>query len=172
MLHFNIHNELMHIVAVKKHVKYMKASSDLYHTIRFRMFKGFAFFDMSNSRLVFFLLTFGYLQAHSQAEDYKITSLDEEFTMEVSREKHEVKIILRFKDASQYSHAMIEKTDELKIEFRQCAYIDMDEVKGGLIEKRDRFPRIHSPSYYRLRTVTKEGIERTYPPVRLPAKTL
>lgn len=109
----------------------------------------------------------------AQSEDYKISSIDGEFTMEVSRESQEVKILLHFRDATQYSYVLIEKTDEIKNEFRQCAYIDIDEekTKDGLIEKRDKYPRLYNASFYRLRTVTKEGIERTYPPVRLPSKS-
>ncbi len=99
--------------------------------------------------------------------------MDGEFTMEVSRENQEVRIIMRFRDVTQYSYVMVEKTDELKNEFRQCAYVDVDEenAKDGVIEKRDRYPRMYNTSFYRLRTVTKEGIERTYPAVRLPAKS-
>jgi len=99
--------------------------------------------------------------------------MDGEFTMEVSRDNQEVKILMHFRDASQYSYVLVEKTDEIKNEFRQCAYIDIDEekTKDGIIEKRDRYPRMYNASYYRLRTVTKEGIERTYPAVRLPAKS-
>lgn len=98
--------------------------------------------------------------------------MDGEFTMQVARDNQEVKITIHFRDASQYSHATIEKTDELKNEFRQCAYIDLkdDNAKNGVIEKTDKYPRFFSASFYRLRTVTKEGIERTYPPVRLPEK--
>ena len=108
-----------------------------------------------------------------QTEDYKLSSVDGEFTMVVSRENQEVKILLHFREASQFSYVLIEKTDEIKNEFRQCAYIDIDEekAKNDVIEKRDKYPRMYNASFYRLRTVTKEGIERTYPSVRLPAKS-
>ena len=106
-------------------------------------------------------------------EDYKISSVDGEFTLEVSREKQEVKILVVFRDATQFSHAVIEKSDDIKSEFRQCAYIDANtDVKiDGATEKKDKYPRVYSDSFYRLRTVSKEGIERSYPAVRLPAKT-
>ena len=116
---------------------------------------------------------FSFPKSTAQTEDYKISAMDGEFTMEVSRDNQEVKILMRFRDASQYSYVLVEKTDEIKNEFRQCAYIDIDEekTKDGIIEKRDRYPRMYNASFYRLRTVTKEGIERTYPAVRLPAKS-
>ena len=114
------------------------------------------------------LFSIWFVQTKAQSTDYKLSSLDGEFTMEVSRDQHEVKIAVQFTDAGQYDHAMIEKTDELKNEFRQCAYISLTEDKKPVIEKRDKYPRITTDSYYRLRTITKEGIERTYPPIRLP----
>ncbi len=99
--------------------------------------------------------------------------MDGEFTMQVSREDKEVKILLNFRDASQFSHALIEKSDDIKNEFRQCGYVDLkSEVNpNGDVAKKDKYPRMHSASYYRLRIVSKEGIERTYPAVRLPGKT-
>lgn len=120
---------------------------------------------------VAFSLTFP--KSATQTEDYKITSMDGEFTMEVSRDKQEVKVLLLFRDASQYNHALIEKADDVKNEFRQCGYVDLksDPTPDGRVEKKDKYPRMYSASFYRIRTVSKEGIERTYPAVRLPAKT-
>jgi hypothetical protein len=130
----------------------------------------FSFFlDRKRTSLVSVIFCLGLIKAAAQSGDYKLCSLDSAFTMEVAREQYEVRIIVRFTDAAQYDHAMIEKTDELKNEFRQCAYIAIADEKKPSIEKRDRYPRVSTDSYYRLRTVTREGIERTYPPVRLPA---
>src|SRR3954470_21327853 len=152
----------------------MKASPDLCNTIpmhtMFQFSRLYTFLSSAHLRAIAFaLFTLLGTQAQAQSEDYKQSSLDGEFMMEVSRDKHEVKIVLHFTDATQYNHAMIEKTDELKSDFRQCAYVDLAEEKATAIEKRDRYPRVSTDSYYRLRTVTKDGIVRTYPPVRLPA---
>jgi hypothetical protein len=135
------------------------------------MFQSFALLNSFRSgyRVISFVLfSVLLLQAKAQSCDYKLCALDSAFTMEVSRDQHEVRIVVLFTDAAQYDHAMIEKTDELKNEFRQCAYIAMAEEKKPAIEKRDKYPRISTDSFYRLRTITKEGIERTYPPIRLP----
>lgn len=124
--------------------------------------------------LTFLFLLVCSICSKAQTEDYKLSSSDGEFAMEVSRENKAVKVSLHFTEARKYSHLFIEKSDDLKSEFRQCAYIDLreDAKSDGLVEKKDEYPRIYSASYYRIRTVTTEGIERTYPAVRLPAKTL
>jgi hypothetical protein len=152
-----------------------EASSDLCNTICSRfMICAFSFLQTllksGRALLVAVFCCLSFLETTAQSEDYRMQARDEEFTMEVLRDGHQVKIILQFRDASQYKHAMIEKTDEIGHEFRQCAYVALMEEKtpNGVIEKRDRYPRITTDSFYRLRTVTKEGIERTYPPVRLP----
>lgn len=118
------------------------------------------------------VFSFSFPGSTAPSEDYKLSSMDGEFTMQVSREEREVKIVVEFRDATQLSQVVVEKSDDIKNEFRQCAYIDLktDLKKGNVAEKRDKYSRIYSDSYYRLRTVTKEGIERAYPAVRLPAK--
>ncbi len=112
-------------------------------------------------------------EVYSQTDDYRFTPADSAFTMEVVRDKFEVIIKIHFRDASLYSYIIIEKTDDLKNEFRQCGYIDLkeDKIKNGEVVKKDRYTRsMYTASYYRLIVVSKEGVSRTYSPVRLPGE--
>jgi len=66
----------------------------------------------------------------------------------------------------------IEKSADALNGFSQCKYIKFNESANDsvLIIKRDVYPLAASEDvYYRVKTVTKEGVSRAYPPVRLPA---
>ena len=122
--------------------------------------------------LLYFLVFGSVVWVKAQVDDFRMTPPDSAFVLEVSRLKNEVLITMRFKDASLYNYIIIEKTDDLKDEFRQCAYIDFseDKVVNGTVQKKDKYPRsMYNSSYYRVIVVSKEGVSRTYSPVRLPA---
>ena len=104
--------------------------------------------------------------------DYKMTSMDEEFTIEVTREEKTVKVVLQFTNPDSYSHAVVERLMGTPSQFRQCSYIDFksQKITDGQIITYDLHPsKTIEDSYYRLRTVSVENIERVYPSLRLPA---
>ncbi len=118
------------------------------------------------------LLLFTFSSAFSQSADYKLSSSDNEFSMQLFRESDGVDISLLFTKASQFEYISIEKSADAQNGFSQCKYIKFNESANDsvLIIKRDVYPLAASEDvYYRVKTVTKEGVTRAYPPVRLPA---
>lgn len=107
----------------------------------------------------------------AQAPDYKMTSMDEEFTIELVREEKTVKVIIQFAHPENYAHAVVERLMGEPSQFRQCVYIDLktQKAKDGIIVVHDLHPsKFTDESLYRLRTVSLENIERVYSSLRLP----
>ena len=122
------------------------------------------------------VLTFACLFLFSGVENTpnqgtKEESQDGEFTVEIIREGTYVKFIFVFVEPKKYSHLTIEKNMQMEGSFRQCAYIDLKANNPAIVAK-DKYPfSKYEDSYYRVRTVTVDQIERVYPPIRLPAAT-
>ena len=104
--------------------------------------------------------------------EYTFESVDNEVAMEVERGKGEVFMHLLVKDMNDYDHIIIERSAESPEYFGKCKYISCNDTKaadGALLEV-DKYPYTASKDvYYRIKTVTKDGIERIYPSVLLAA---
>jgi hypothetical protein len=104
--------------------------------------------------------------------EYTFKSVDNEVAMEVERGKGEVFMHLLVKDLNQFDHIVIERSAESADYFGKCKYISCNDTKasnGALLEI-DKYPYTASKDvYYRIKTVTKDGIERIYPSVLLAA---
>lgn len=101
------------------------------------------------------------------------TSADEEVGLLVERNKTEVVLNLSVKDITQYDHIIVERSADNPNYFGQCKYITCADEKttDGKIVKVDRFPFPATKDvFYRLKTVTKDGIVRAYPAVLLAAQ--
>ena len=106
-----------------------------------------------------------------QSNGYTYTAADSSFTMQVDREKVDVRITLTFNDSLTFDHAAIERRAD-NPEFSQCKYISYEDLKarGRHLVEKDMYPYAGSADVsYRLKLVTKEGIIRTFPPISLPA---
>jgi len=117
-------------------------------------------------------ICFYFLPVFSQSNDYFLKSSDAEFAMEVSRGDKGIDIALLLSKASQFDFVTIEKSADSQTGFSQCKYIKFNESANDsvVIVKRDVYPLTSADDvYYRLKTVTKEGVTRVYPAVRLPA---
>lgn len=100
-------------------------------------------------------------------------SADDEVALTVERNKGEVVLELSVRDITQYDHIIIERSADNPNYFGKCRYITCAEEKttDGKIVTVDKYPY---PSikdvYYRIKTVTKDGIARAYPAVLLAAQ--
>lgn len=97
-------------------------------------------------------------------------SSDEEVALDVQRVTGEVKLHLIVKNISQYDHIVIERSAETPDYFGKCKYISSADIKTESIDvvQVDRYPyAANKDVYYRIKTVTKNGIERAYPAVLL-----
>jgi hypothetical protein len=118
--------------------------------------------------IILFLLPFN---PFAQANDYMMKSADNEVGMEVSRNDKGVDIALFFSRASQFEYVAIEKSGDAQNNFSQCKYIKFNESANDsvVIVKRDTYPYSSTEDvFYRLKTITKDGVSRIYPSVRLP----
>jgi hypothetical protein len=99
-------------------------------------------------------------------------SVDEEVGLEVHRGNGDVKLDLQVKDITQFHHIVIERSAESPNYFGKCKYITCALVKtdNGKLTEADRYPYSATKDvYYRVKTVTNDGIERAYPAVLLAA---
>ena len=125
---------------------------------------------MYNTGLFFLFLLFS-AAGFSQSSDYFFHSADSEVAMELSRTELGINIALLFSKASQFEYVLIEKSADAQNSFSQCKYIKFNESANDsvVIVKRDVYPLSSSSDvYYRIKIITKEGITRIYPSVRLP----
>lgn len=95
-----------------------------------------------------------------------------EVAIELERGKTEITMHILLKDASQYDKVIIERSADVLNNYGQCKYmvIKNEEQDGNDYFKRtDRYPLpTHLDSYYRVVTVSKDGVKKTYPGVLLP----
>ena len=109
----------------------------------------------------------GYAQ---QSEAWQV-SADSVFTMHVYRENYKVKVMLYFTNPKAIEYVGIERGDGLKNFFSQCKYIDfkVEDMRDTII-KTDNYPLPASIDVlYRLHIITRDGVSRKYPPVKLVA---
>jgi hypothetical protein len=99
-----------------------------------------------------------------------------EVAIEVERGKQEVVLHILLKDMSQYDHVLIERSADNVNNFSQCKYINPATDKADATDyfkKLDRYPLpVKADCYYRIVTVSKDGITKIYPGVLLPALQL
>ncbi len=108
----------------------------------------------------------------NEESTYTFKSVDEEVAMDVQRGTGEVKLHILIKDISQYDHIVIERSAESPSYFGKCKYISCSDAKtnNGYMLQVDKYPYSAAKDvYYRIKTVTKDGIERAYPAVLLAA---
>jgi len=97
-------------------------------------------------------------------------STDKEVTLEVQRGTGEVKLHLTINHLLQYDHIIIERSAETPDYFGKCKYISCTDAKTekGDFKQIDKYPYSATKDvYYRIKTVTKDGVERAYPAVLL-----
>jgi hypothetical protein len=112
------------------------------------------------------------LNAQDTNSNGSFKSVDEEVGLEVHRGSGDVKLALQVKDITQYHHIVIERSAETPNYFGKCKYISCStaNIKDGKLLEADRYPYSAAKNvYYRVKTVTNDGIERAYPPVLLAA---
>lgn len=110
--------------------------------------------------------------AFAQTPDYIMQAGDGAFVMEVYRADGSIKLLVQLNNPADYSYITIERSLDNQNSFSQCKYFVPKEEKTvhGAITKDDVYTLSSSKDvYYRIKTVTADGVSRTYPPVRLPA---
>lgn len=112
------------------------------------------------------------VRAQTASLNNTFESVDDEVGLSVQRGTGEVKLLLQLKDVNQYDHIIVERSAESPNYFGKCKYISfpLPNVTDGKISEADKYPYAASKNvYYRIKTVTKDGVERAYPAVLLAA---
>ncbi len=118
------------------------------------------------------LMLFAVAATNAQVPDYIMQSSDGAFVLEVYRSGNSVKVMVQMSEPAEYSYVTIERSLDDLNSFSQCKYFvpAQEKTLHGAIVKDDVYAISSSKDmYYRIKTVSKDGVSRTYPPVRLPA---
>ena len=108
-----------------------------------------------------------YLQKINKTLPHQFKRLSTLATLEAVRGQGFVKIYMLIDDVEQYEQILIERSDEMGVNFSQCGFISIEKgkFKNNYIEYTDRYPV--SPKMnilYRIKTIDPEGIMRMLPP--------
>jgi hypothetical protein len=117
------------------------------------------------------LMLVAQLSGNGQATDSQFTSSDSTFTIQLSRQKGEVKISMVLHKKASFDYISIERKSEGDNEFHQCKYIDQKELTSGPanFSRQDMYPApAGSDVLYRLKIVSANDGMRIYPAVLLP----
>jgi len=106
-------------------------------------------------------------------ESYSFKTTDEDIVLEVQRAKTEVQLHLLIKNPSEFESISIERSPENMNSFGRCKYIALADEKlsgNGYLMKIDKYPYSACKDvYYRVNTISKTGVSRTYAPILLKA---
>lgn len=109
----------------------------------------------------------------NEPEIYVFKTADEDIALEVQRAKTEVQLHLLVKNPSEFESINIERSPENMYSFGRCKYISLADEKisaNGYLMKIDKYPYSACKDvYYRINTISKNGVSRTYAPVLLEA---
>ena len=94
-----------------------------------------------------------------------------EVALEVERNKGEVVLHILAQDMAQYDHIIVERSGNGGEFFSQVKYVQTegaDIEDGNYVFRADKYPLPgNTTSYYRVKTVGKDGVTRTFPSVEL-----
>lgn len=110
------------------------------------------------------------LAAYStSAQENVYLSSDSTVKMEVKRENKAIMVYLIFKSDDQLERLVVERSVQPGTGFTQCRYIKPNNSASEVITLgfRDNFASYIQEYYYRLKTISSDGVERSYPPLRL-----
>jgi hypothetical protein len=105
---------------------------------------------------------------------HEFKTKDDDVVLEAERGSGLVVLYIQIKDIKQYDHILIERSmNDDPTYFNRIKYIDLKEEKvdaDGILKKEDKYPVPASKdAYYRIKTVTTDGIARAYPAVLMPS---
>lgn len=105
------------------------------------------------------------------AQENSYVSADSLVQMEVKRDNKSISVALIFKADDHLDRLVIERSAQSSTGFTQCKYLKTNNSASDVItlDFRDLYASYISEYYYRLKTISTDGVERIYPPLRLRA---
>lgn len=97
---------------------------------------------------------------------------DGDVALDVERINGKVNIHIKAVDVKQYETIIIERGAGETAHFSRVKYIvpSKDGINSDYFVKEDSYPMsAKADSYYKITTISKDGVERSYPPIQLPS---
>ncbi|MCX6198847.1 MAG: hypothetical protein NTY88_06450 [Bacteroidetes bacterium] len=115
------------------------------------------------------LLTAGFSFAHTPFVTTNSTyrSPDDKVAMDIQRSKGDVQLHIQLNEAAQYDQLIIERSTDALNYFASCKQLSASQIKGDNIQV-DKYATAKD-IYYRVKTISKDGVTRAYPAILLSA---
>jgi hypothetical protein len=107
-------------------------------------------------------------------EKHEFKSTDREINFDIERKQGEIALYFQSSSFSSYEEILVERCGSDNGSYSVCKTIEVSQVKidGDYYKTSDKYPlTAQKDCYYRIRTVSKDGAMKTFPPVLLPALT-
>ncbi|MBS1625261.1 MAG: hypothetical protein JSS76_13850 [Bacteroidetes bacterium] len=104
------------------------------------------------------------------SEKHEFKSTEREVNFEIERKAGEVTLYIQSAFLNTYDQIIIERMGEVKAGYSACKTLDVAKMKidGDYIVAADRYPLpAQTAVSYRVRTIAKDGTNKTFPPVAL-----
>lgn len=105
------------------------------------------------------------------AQESSYVSADSLVQMEVKRENKTILVSLFFQTTAALDRLIVERSVQSGTGFTLCKYLKTNNSTSDVITLsfRDNYASYILEYYYRLKTISIDGVERSYPALRLPA---
>ena len=114
------------------------------------------------------------IYASASVEKHEFKSTEREINFDVERAQGEIALFFQSDVFGTYDEIIVERSFSDVSGFSACKTIEVSQTKivGGYYKTSDKYPMAgQKDCYYRIKTVSKEGVIKTFPPVLLPALT-
>lgn len=107
------------------------------------------------------------------SDKHEFKSTDREINFDIERKAGEVELFFQSAAFKDYDEILVEKCGEDNGVYSVCKTIEVSQIKinGDYYATSDKYPTTSQKDcYYRIKTISKEGIMKTFPPVLLVAR--
>ncbi len=104
------------------------------------------------------------------SEKHEFKSTEREVNFEIERKSGEVTLYIQSAFLNTYDEIIIERMGEVKSGYSACKTLNLASMKidGDYIVSADKYPLpAQTAVSYRIRTIAKDGTNKTFPPVSL-----
>lgn len=115
------------------------------------------------------LITASFSFAHSPFITTNSTyqSPDDKVAIDVQRSKGDVQLHIQLTEATQYDQLIIERSTDALNYFASCKQLSAPQIKNDNVQV-DKYAT-SKDVYYRVKTISKDGVTRAYPAILLSA---
>jgi len=121
--------------------------------------------------ITFLVLFFMLIETSLRAQENVYVSPDSTVRLEVKRENKTIVVALVYNPDDQLDKLIVERSLQSTGGFSQCRYLKTNNSSSEIItiNFRDNYANYISEYFYRLKSISIDGVERVYPALRLPS---